>query len=257
MEIYLLKKSYRLKDLKEINFNDLWDSRGVFTTMWLFGKPPRILFYKNHIKNFIRSSKSYNVYSPNIEKNILKLIKLNLIKNKKYNHLLRVAINNNIISVSVRNRIKPKSKFKLKLINYKRIRPEFKNLKYKKILKHLSKINTSVSDIALCVNNKILESATSNILFVSNNKIYSPINKFYKGITLKFFEKKISKIIKKNIFIKSLHEYDEIILIGSGKGVVSIKNIEKFNWNKKSSKTYRYLLKIYQEAVTNCPRFYS
>jgi 4-amino-4-deoxychorismate lyase len=255
MVTYLLKKSYQRKNLKEINFNDLWDSHGVFTTMWLFGKPPKILFFKNHIKNLIRSSKVYKVYDSNVEKNILKLIKLNLIKNKKYNHLLRVAINNKTISVSLRKKIKPKSKFKLNLINYKRRRPEHKNLKYKKVLKHLSKIETSASDIALCVNNKLLESATSNILFVNNNKIYSPINKFYKGITFKFFEKKIGKIIKKNIFIKSLHKYDEIILIGSGRGVVSINYIKKPNWRRKSSKIYRYLSKTYCEAVTNCPQY--
>ena len=36
---YLLKKSYQLKDLKEIEFNDLWGDRGVFTTMWIFENP--------------------------------------------------------------------------------------------------------------------------------------------------------------------------------------------------------------------------
>ena len=118
-------------------------------------------------------------------------------------------------------------------------------------------MNTSICDIGLCTDNKILESATSNILFVKDSKIYSPINKFYKGITLKFIEKKFKKIIKKNIFINHLATFNEIILIGSGKGIVSIKSIEKFNWTRKSSKTYSYLLKIYQEAVTNCPRYYS
>ena len=47
---YLLKKSYQLKDLKEIEFKDLWNTHGVFTTMWIFGKPAKILFFKKHIK---------------------------------------------------------------------------------------------------------------------------------------------------------------------------------------------------------------
>jgi len=257
MAIYLLKKSYQHKDLKEVNFKDLWDSHGVFTTMWIFGRPPKILFFKNHMKNLIRSLKDYKLTKKNIKKNIIKLIKLNLNKNTKYNHLLRVAVNKKLISISLRNKIKLKSNFKLTLLNYKRIKPEYKNLKYKNILRHLSKIELSCSDIGLCVNNKILESATSNMLFVRNNKIYSPINKFYKGITLKFLEKKIGKIIKKNIFIKSLSNYDEIILIGSGKGVVSVSHIKKLNWRRKSSKIYRFLSKIYLKAVTNCPRYYS
>ena len=46
---YLLKKSYQLKDLKEIEFNDLWGDRGVFTTMWIFENPSKILFFKEHI----------------------------------------------------------------------------------------------------------------------------------------------------------------------------------------------------------------
>jgi hypothetical protein len=37
----------------------------------------------------------------------------------------------------------------LKLVNLKRQKPEFKNLKYKEILKHLSKMDNSKSDIGL------------------------------------------------------------------------------------------------------------
>jgi branched-subunit amino acid aminotransferase/4-amino-4-deoxychorismate lyase len=133
----LLKKSYLRKDLKEINFKDLWDSHGVFTTMWVFGKPAKILFFKKHIENLIKSTKTYKINSKTIKKNILKIIKLNLKNNKKYNHLLRIAVNNKVISFSLRKRLTPKQKFSIELINYKRIQPEFKNLKYKKILKYL------------------------------------------------------------------------------------------------------------------------
>jgi branched-subunit amino acid aminotransferase/4-amino-4-deoxychorismate lyase len=252
----LLKKSYLRKNLKETNFKDLWVSHGVFTTMWIFGKPAKILFFKKHIKNLIRSIKIYKINRKNIEKNILKIIKINLKNNKKYDHLLRIAVNNKIISFSLRKRLKPKLKFSVKLINYKRIQPEFKNLKYKKILKYLSKIDTSDSDIFLCNDKKIMESGTSNILFVKKNKIFSPIKNFYKGITFKFFEKKLKKIIKKNIFINTLNNYDEIILIGSGKGVVSVESVKKPKWKRKSLKTYRFLSTIYNQAVTKCPLYY-
>ena len=68
MVTYLLKKSYQHKTLKEINFNDLWGDNGVFTTMWIFGKPPKILFFKDHIKNLIKSLKAYKLNRPNIKK---------------------------------------------------------------------------------------------------------------------------------------------------------------------------------------------
>ena len=135
----LLKKSYRHKDLKEIKFSDLWNSQGVFTTMRVLGKPTKILFFKKHIDNLFRSLKVYKINKQNIKKNILNLIKLNINKNRNYDHLFRVAVNNKMISISLRKRIKPKLNFTLKLINYKRIDPEYKNLKYKKILSYLKK----------------------------------------------------------------------------------------------------------------------
>ena len=256
MVTLLLKKSYRHKDLKELKFHDLWDSYGVFTTMRVIGKPAKILFFREHIENLIRSLKVYKINKKSIKQNIFKLIKLNLKKNKKYDHLFRVAANNKMISISLRKRFKPKSNFSLKLINYKRIEPEYKNLKYKKIMSFLKKMDTTKSDIALYKNKKILESGTSNLLFIKKNKIYSPIDNFYRGTTLKFFTKKIKKIKKINIFTDSLNDYDEIIVIGSGKGVVSVNSIEKPFWKRKSLKNYRILSKIYQQAVTNCPRYY-
>ena len=255
MENYLLKKSYQLKDLKEIKFNNLWGDNGVFTTMRIFGNPPKILFFKNHINNLIKSSKAFGILSPSIRSDIFKLIKKNLNKNKKYNHLLRIALNKKTISISLRKHVKPKINFDLKLVNLKRQKPEFKNLKYKKILKYLSKLDNTKSDIGLCHNKKIFETGTSNIFFIKNKKIYSPINKFYKGITYKFFNTKIKNIIKKDIFINSLFEYDEIILIGSGKGVTSVKTINQLNWNRKSLKFYNKLSKYYNFAINKCTVF--
>jgi len=252
---YLLKKSYQLKDLKEIKFKDLWGDHGVFTTMWIFDSPPKILFFKDHINNLIKSTKAYSISKSSLRSDILRLIKENLDNKIKYNHLLRVALNKNTLSISLRKRIKPKLNFNLKLVNLKRQKPEFKNLKYKEILKHLSKLDNSKSDIGLCHNKKILETGTSNILFVKDRKIFSPINKFYKGITYKFFKSKIKKIIKKDILINSLNEFDEIILIGSGKGIASVKTINQINWKRKEFKIYNQLLKHYNSAINNCPKY--
>ncbi len=252
MVTYLLKKSYQLKDLKEIEFQDLWGDHGVFTTMWIFGKPAKILFFKDHINNLVKSAKEYNIIKLSIRNNILKLINKLVNKKRTYNHLLRVAMTRTIISISLRKRIKPKINFNLKLVNLKRDRPEYKNLKYKEILKHLSKLDNSRSDIGLCSNNKIYETGTSNILFIKNNKVYSPVNRFYLGITYKFFQSKIKQIFKKNIFLNSLKEFDEIILIGSGKGVASVKTIDQINWKRKNLKFFKKLSKYYLLATKQC-----
>jgi len=249
MAIYSLKKSYLLKDLNEVNFQDLWGEHGIFTTMWIFGKPPKILFFENHIKNLIRSLQKYGIKKKSLRKDILEIINKNLSKKVSYNHLLRVAINKKIISISLRKKLNPKSNFDLKLVNLKREKPQYKNLKYKKILKYLVKLDNSKSDIGLINNKKILETGTSNLLFIKNHKIYTPIKGYYEGNTFRFFKTKIKKIIKKDIFVKDLNNYDEILLVGSGKGIASIKTINQIGWKRKNFKIYNNLNRIFQSEI--------
>ncbi len=252
MANFLLKRSYRLKDLSEIPFKDLWGDHGVFTTMWVFGKPVKILFFESHIKNLIKSLHKYGITKKLLKKIIIKTINRNLSKSIKYNHLLRVALNKKIISISLRKRISPKLNFTLKLVNLRREKPEYKNLKYKKILSHLSKMDNSKSDIALISNKKILETGTSNLLFVKDDKVFTPKKGYYEGNTFKFFKKNIKNIIKGDIFIHELDYYDEIMLVGSGKGVVSIKAINQIDWRRKNLRKFNQLSKLYNTAIKNC-----
>ena len=252
MATYLLKKSYQLKDLKQIEFNDLWGDHGIFTTMWIFGKPAKILFFNNHLRNLILSLKKYQIKKKSLKTDILKIININLSKKKKYNHLLRIAVNKKIISISLRKRVKPKLNFNLKLAKIKREKPQFKNLKYKKILSYLSKMDNSQSDIALVSNKRILETGTSNLLFVKDKKFFTPKKDYYEGNTYKFFRKKIKRITKKDILLKEIKNYDEILLLGSGKGVTSVKTIHQTKWKRKNLKNFRILSKHFDDAIKKC-----
>jgi len=252
MATYLLKKSYQLSDLKQVKFQDLWDDHGIFTTMWIYGKPAKILFFKNHIENLIVSLKKYQIKQKSLKTNILKIIKNNLSKKKKYNHLLRIAVNKKIISISLRKRIKPKLNFDLKLVKLKREKPQFKNLKYKKILSYLSKMDNSKSDIALVSNKRVLETGTSNLLFVKDQKFFTPKKGYYEGNTFRFFKTKIKKITKKDILLKEIHDYDEILLLGSGKGVTSVRTINEISWRRRNLNKYKDLSKHYDAVVDKC-----
>ena len=252
MAIHLLKRSYQLKNLQEVGFKDLWGDHGIFTTMWVFGKPPKILFFENHIKNLIKSLKIYGIKKKYLRKKILKIINENLSKKIKYNHLIRVALNKKIISISFRKRVSPNLNFDLKLVNLKREKPQYKNLKYKKILRYLSKIDNSKSDIGLVYKKMILETGTSNLLFIKQNKIYTPTKGYYEGNTFKFVKSKIKKVIKKDIFIEDLKNYDEILLAGSGKGIASIKTIKQIGWERKNLKKFKILSKYYKSVINKC-----
>ncbi len=249
MAVDLLKKSYQLKDLKEINFKDLWDDYGVFTTMWIFGKPPKILFLENHINNLIKSLNKYDIKKKSIRRDIFEVMNKNLSKKNKYNHLLRIALNRKIISISLRKRFTPKLNFNLKLVNLERVQPEYKNLKYKKIISYLSKMDNTRSDIGLVSKNKILETGTSNLIFIKDDKIFVPKKNYYRGNTFKYFLDKIPKMYRKDVYIHDLKSYDEILLIGSGKGVTSVKTINQIGWKRKNLNKYRIFLKFYLQAV--------
>ena len=238
MAIFLLKKSYQVSNQKEIRFKDLWGSRGVFTTVRLLGKPGKLILFKSHFKGLIKSLKKYKIYSKNIETNIKRLIYSSINKNINYDHLFRIALTKKIISISIRKRLKPKKDFEIKLINYRRIDPVTKNLYYKKILKELNKYDPSKTDIALVYRGKILETCTSNILFFKNGEYFSPKNNCYIGNTINYLKGKI-KISFKDIYYRDLKKFDEIMLIGSGKGVTSVKYIKKKNWKSKNNFGYQ------------------
>ena len=63
---------------------------------------------------------------------------------------------------------------------------------------------------------------------------------------------KLIKIVKKDILLKEIKIYDEILLLGSGKGITSVKSINEFKWKRKSLKKFNFLSKQYDLVIKNC-----
>ena len=92
-----------------------------------------------------------------------------------------------------------------------------------------------------CVNNQY---CIIHAKFLYNEKaIY--IQKIFRG---HYIRKKIN-INFKDISIKSINDYDEIILIGSGKGVTSVSKINDLKWKRRKTGCYTKLNKIYNSLV--------
>ena len=249
MANFLFKKSFQLKTFKPIIYDDLWGKRGVFSTIRIIGNKPNYILFHNHLKNINQSLKKLNINFILSEKKLLSIIPL-LNKIKKYDHLLRVALNSKSISISLRKRLEPVKNFQSFLYRYQRSNPSLKNLYYKKIIKKLSSLNTQKQEIILIKDNFLLEGCTTNILCVRNKTIYIPKNNFYKGTTMNYLLSKTKRASKKiNISIHELSIFDEIILVGSGKGVINLKLINKINWKPKSNLIYKELLNIYNKLL--------
>jgi len=248
----LLKKSYLHKNLKKVSYKDLWITKGVFTTIRIKDYPPKFILLKEHLKNLNLSIEKLNIKFHLSDKIFNTLIK-DLLKNKiKYNHLLRIAVNNKMISLNIRKRQKYAKFFTGILVNYQRPNYLIKNLYYKKIINFMRNINQKNHEVILTKKDKVLEGCTTNIIFSKNNNIFLPKSGFYPGITLKFIKTKIKrKIIIKDIKIDEIKRFDEIILVGSGKGVVGLKDIPQINWKKKKDKICKELQELYNSYIDN------
>ena len=246
----LYKKSYQLSSFKPIKYDPLWGTRGIFTTIRFIRKKSKFILLSKHLKNINSSLKKININFKISEGMILKLLKPSLNKINNQDNLLRIAINSNIISLSIRPRLKPNKRFVGKLFNYQRSIPQLKNLYYKKIIKLLNSINSKKQEIILYNKGILLEGCTTNIICIRNKKIYIPLKNYYKGITVSYLLNLTKREIKKtNIFVNDIYKYEEILLIGSGKGVVSVSSIPQINWKSQSDLDYKEFKYLYEKLL--------
>ena len=247
----LFKKSYLHKTFDKVTYESLWNTKGVFTTIRLIGLPPKLLFLKDHLNNLNRSIKKMNIDFTLKSSTFENLLRNKIRMNVKYDHLLRLAVNNKKISITLRKRLKYSSSLKGILVNYQRPNPSIKNLYYQKILGYLKKINSKSCEVILIKKRNILEGCTTNIVCVKNKKLYLPKTKYYFGTTLQFIVRHTKRrIVKKNINVKDLGLFDEILLVGSGKGVMKLQNIPQVKWNSKSSIIFKELHDLYNSYIT-------
>ena len=96
----------------------------------------------------------------------------------------------------------------------------------------------------------ILEGCTTNIICVKNNKLYLPKTKYYFGVTLQLIMRHTKRIIiKKNIYVKDLDTFDDILLVGSGIGVIKLQSISQIKWNSKSDIVFNELQDLYNSYI--------
>ena len=246
---FSFKKSYNFNSFNSVKYDHLWGSKGIFTTVRVVGSNPRYIFLKDHLRQLNKSLKKQNINFVLTEKKLLELIP-NQLYIKKFNHLLRIAVKQNLISISLRPRLTPSNNFQCQLVNYQRVNARVKNLHYKKILSLQKDIDMQKKEILFYSKKIVLEGSTTNLIMIKNNQMIVPKGNYYKGITMNYFIKKfINKYIFKFITLSDLLSADEIILVGSGKGVVKVSSIPQIKWFSSSSKMFKRISSIYEAQL--------
>jgi len=246
---FSFKKSYNFNSFNSVKYDHLWGSKGIFTTVRVVGSNPRYIFLKDHLRQLNKSLKKQNINFVLTEKKLLELIP-NQLKIKNFNHLLRIAVKQNLISISLRPRLTPSNNFQCQLVNYQRVNARVKNLHYKKILSLQKDIDMQKKEILFYSKKIVLEGSTTNLIMIKNNQMIVLKGNYYKGITMNYFLKKfINKYIFKFITLSDLLSADEIILVGSGKGVVKVSSIPQIKWFSSSSKMFKRISSIYEAQL--------
>ena len=183
MENILFKKSYLLSNFKEIKYNDLWNKKGIFTTIRVIGRPYCLYLFDQHLKNLNYSLKKFGINTSLSKRKICKIINNLFNKKTTYDHLFRIAINSNILSVSLRVRPKPKKKFFASIVSYRRPDYKYKNLNKKIIFKNFPSLEAQISSISddIAYNNHDIQDGMKANLFKLKDLI--EIN-FFKEIYL-------------------------------------------------------------------------
>ena len=96
MENILFKKSYLLSNFKEIKYNDLWNKKGIFTTIRVIGRPYCFYLFDQHLKNLNYSLKKFGINASLSKRKICNIINNLFNKKTTYDHLFRIAINSSI-----------------------------------------------------------------------------------------------------------------------------------------------------------------
>ena len=92
-------------------------------------------------------------------------------------------------------------------------------------------IEQGYDDILFTINDEIVEASTSNIMFQKENEFFIPAGEYFlQGITIKLFKEYCKfnsfKIYELDIKKISIKDYDQVFLLNSVQGLVSVKSID-------------------------------
>jgi len=229
---------------------------GLFETIKIEEEPMDFDLHMNRLYNSVKElSLNFNIDKETLRKEVLIYIKENSIKNKA----LRVTLFDEGYNISTRDIIYNDKMynegFKLTISPIKRgnsiiyrhkTTNYFENIYTKE---HASKHGFDDA-IFLNIENKILECSMSNIFFIKGNKIYTPKDELpiLNGIMKKRIENICAElnidIIKKEIYIDEINDFEFSFLTNSLMGAMKVKLIENTQYNKDNMLFKKILSKL-------------
>ena len=238
-----------------IAYQEPWSESGAFTTMRLdVGKSWRCPYlFEQHIERLFKTFDTLELRClykrPWLEQCVKDFIQT---IPDEGTYLLRVMMSDVIVSLSAKPRVEPAHMQLGHLWEYSRPTPNLKTLDYSDILDALSDIDRSREELLLVSeDDRLLEGATTCLMFVQGQRVVVPSRERLDSITLKLVLERLQglEIVEDDVYCTELKQYEEILLCGCGKGIVNLGEIPELEWQCRSINTFRKVRILHDNAL--------
>ena len=231
-----------------------WGKFGVFTTLRIL--PGLIPLHKmEHLHRLTQAALSLNLHwIPSFDQLSQKIEEYFSNPNRLKDQLLRICLFENCLAMSSRRSTSDGLPVKGRLLKYRRPQPSIKSTAEKELYGTLQNLNIAEEDLIIIdpADDRILESATSNLIFVQGDVLIVPEKKILIGITLQKLLPLLDSdfsIIRKTPTDQEVFEFDEILLCGTGRGVAPLAELKELNWSSQSGDSFQKIRSIYENLI--------
>ena len=228
-----------------------WGCKGAFTTIRVEGTSPSPLFLNTHLARLEESACLLEIKTIVSQVQIRERITTFLHSTQiPTPFLLRVCLLEDCLALYARPANPTGPELSAKILRHLRPVPEAKSTFDKELYGRLGELDIGLEDFLIVhpTDDRVLESATSNLLFARDDHLVVPEEDMLPGIVLSQLLSNINvfEIDRSSPTLDELVTFDEIILCGSGREVASLATIPEIGWQRSSEKTFLKLRKTYE-----------
>jgi len=232
---------------------DPWGLSGAFTTVRLFPEQ-HIPFLDDYLVRLINSAKILQQpWIPEI-KLINQRLEEYITESGITDGLIRICIFDESLAISDRPAKSNGTQVEGWLLEYRRPVPAAKSTEEKELYGRLSELNVPNEDWIIIdpKDNDIRESATSNLIFVTNDNLVIPEKRILQGVVLRQILPRLQNdfpIKRATPLDQEISQFEEIILCGTGRGIAPLMGLSELGWTSKSHNTFSRIRKVYDNLI--------
>ncbi|MBU63503.1 MAG: hypothetical protein CMI26_13480 [Opitutae bacterium] len=228
-----------------------WGCKGAFTTIRVEGASPTPLFLHAHLARLEESACLLEIKAIVSQVQIRKHIETFLHSTQfPTPFLVRVCLHEDCLALYARPANPTDPELSARILRHLRPVPEAKSTFDKELYGRLGELDIGKEDFLIVhpTDDRVLESATSNLLFAQDNYLVVPEEDILPGIVLSqlLLSKNTFEIERRSPTLDELVDFNEIILCGSGREVVSLATIPEVRWQRSSQKNLLKLQKTFE-----------